>query len=121
GLDVPPLLGGGSGSPLLTKTLLFVTQSQGMGPENSPRINVFDKVSGELLGHVPLPDSAQANPVTYMVGGRQYLVVAVGGGSFLAGIEIPPELEESEPELAAMIRAGGARSTTPQLIALALP
>ncbi|MEE2777882.1 MAG: PQQ-binding-like beta-propeller repeat protein [Acidobacteriota bacterium] len=121
GLDVPPLLGGGSGSPLLTKALLFVTQSQGMGPENSPRINVFDKANGELLGHIPLPDTAQANPVTYMVGGKQFIVVAVGGGSFLAGIEIPPELEESEPDLVAAIRASSARGTTPQLIALALP
>ena len=121
GLDLPPLLGGGRGNPLLTKTLLFVTQSPGMGPENTSRINVFDKANGDLLGHVPLPDVAHSNPVTYMVGGKQYIVVAVGGGSFLSGLEIPEELAESEPELAAAMRAGAMSSTTPRLVALALP
>ena len=92
-----------------------------MGPENSARINAFDKANGELLGHIPLPDVAHSNPVTYMVGGKQFIVVAVGGGAFLAGIEIPKELEETEPELAAAIRASNASGTTPRLIALALP
>ncbi len=121
GLDLPPLLGSGSGAPLLTKTLLFVTQGRGLGPENTPRINVFDKATGELLGHVPLPDVPRSNPVTYMVGGKQYIVVALGGGSLLSGIQIPPEFEETEPELAAAIRASNNAGTTPQLVALALP
>lgn len=120
-LDLPPLLGNGSGAPLLTKTLLFVTQRTGLGPENTPRINVFDKADGELLGHIPLPDVAHSNPITYRLGGKQYLVVAVGGGSLLAGVEVPPELEEAQPELAAMLKAANAYKTTPQLIAFALP
>ena len=114
------MLGGGRGAPLLTKTLLFVTQGRGLGAENSPRINVFDKANGELLGHVPLPDSAHGNPVTYRIGGKQYIVVAVGGGPFFGG-DLAEVLKESNPELAAAFAANPPRSTTPQLVALALP
>ncbi len=119
GLD-PPMLGGGRGAPMLTKSLLFVTQGQGRGDDNSPRLNVFDKGTGELLGHVPLPDTAHSNPITYMVGGRQYIVVAVGGGSFLADIgELleDPGLNLTDEQIAAL----AARKTTPKLVALALP
>ena len=119
GLDLP-MLGGGRGAPMLTKSLLFVTQSRGRGEDNSPRMNVFDKRTGELLGHVPLPDTAHANPITYMVGGRQYIVVAVGGGPFLADIgELLEDagLSFSEEQIAAL----AARKTTPKLVALALP
>ncbi len=98
GLD-PGLLGGGSGAPLVTATLLFVTQRRGPGEENTPRINVFDKGNGDLLGHIPLPDTPNANPITYLHGGKQYIAVAVGGGSFF----------------------GAGESTTPQLIGLRLP
>ena len=118
GLDLP-MLGGGRGAPLLTRTLLFVTQRRGRGEQNSPRINVFDKQTGELLGRLPLPDTAHGNPITYMVGGRQYLVVALGGGSFLADLgELAADagLDLTEEQLAA-----AARKTTPRLLALALP
>ena len=119
GLDLP-LLGGGSGAPLLTKSLLFVTQRRGRGEHHSPRLNVFDKGTGALLGHVPLPDTPHANPITYMVEGRQYIVVAVGGGSFFADLgEIAedPGLNFSEEQIAAL----AAQKTTPKLVALALP
>ena len=105
---------------MLTKSLLFVTQGQGRGDDNSPRINVFDKQTGELLGHVPLPDTARTNPITYMVDDRQYIVVAVGGGSFFADIgelEADPGLNFTEEQIAAL----AARKTTPKLVALALP
>ena len=118
GLDLP-MLGGGRGAPLLTATLLFVTQRRGRGDKNSPRINVFDKATGELLGHVPLPDTAHGNPITYMVGGRQYIVVAVGGGSFFANIgELVEDagLDLTEEQIAAF-----SAGTTPKLVALALP
>ncbi len=118
GLDLP-MLGGGRGAPLLTSTLLFVTQSRGPGEDNSPRINVFDKETGELLGHVPLPDTAHGNPITYMVNGRQVIVVAVGGGSFfgdLGELAAQAGLDLTEEQIA-VLGAG----TTPKLVALALP
>ena len=95
-LDLPPLgEPGGGGGPLVTKTLLFVLQ--GRSPDG-PRMSVFDKQSGKILGHVPLPDSPKSNPVTYLHEGKQYILVAMGGGQMF-----------------------GRGSTPPRLIALALP
>jgi quinoprotein glucose dehydrogenase len=119
GLDVG-LLGNGSGAPLLTKTLLFVTQRRGRGDDNSARINVFDKASGELLGHVPLPETANGNPVTYLHDGVQYLVVAVGGGPFFGGYS--EDAHEIDDEFAERLKVMGRMpGTTPELIAFRLP
>ncbi len=112
------MLGGGLGAPLLTKSLLFVTQTRGLGERNTPRLNVFDKQSGELLGHVELPDVPHGNPVSYMHGGRQYVVVAVGGGPLFAAMSQAPDIP---PEVAKMLDAMEQEGTTPQLVALALP
>jgi quinoprotein glucose dehydrogenase len=113
------LLGGGSGAPLLTKTLLFVTQN-GRGELNSPRINVFDKANGELLGHIPLPNGANGNPVTYMHEGSQYIIVSVGGGGFFGGYtEDAIEIDEGFNERLKIL--GQIPSSTPELLAFRLP
>ena len=39
-----------------------------------------DKGSGELLWEAPLPAGGYATPATYAVDGRQYVVIAAGGG-----------------------------------------
>jgi len=39
----------------------------------------FDVESGHLLWSAPLPASAQASPMTYSAGGRQFVVIAAGG------------------------------------------
>ena len=77
GLALPPLgnfekLGG----PLLTKTLLFI----GQGFETN-RLGAYDKQTGRELWNVQLPARFHAAPMTYMAGGKQYIVMAVGGGS----------------------------------------
>jgi quinoprotein glucose dehydrogenase len=120
GVDTGPL-GGGSGAPLLTKTLLFVTQSRGFGEKNSPRINVFDKKTGELLGHVPLPDTPHGNPVTYLHEGRQYLVVSVGGGPFFGGLTEEDAAEWGEETVKQLSAAADAQTTKPRLVAFRLP
>ena len=40
----------------------------------------FDKQTGELLWETQLPYSGVATPATYMVDGRQYVVIATSGG-----------------------------------------
>ena len=40
----------------------------------------FDKRNGKLLWSAPLPAAGNATPSTYMVNGRQYVVIACGGG-----------------------------------------
>ncbi len=44
------------------------------------KIRAFDKATGRLLWEGQLPAAGNATPATYMVRGRQYLVVACGGG-----------------------------------------
>jgi quinoprotein glucose dehydrogenase len=44
------------------------------------KFRAFDKASGELLWEAPLPFSGNATPATYEVHGRQFVVIAAGGG-----------------------------------------
>ena len=44
------------------------------------KVRAFDSQTGTLLWEVKLPFSATATPATYMIGGRQYIVVSAGGG-----------------------------------------
>jgi quinoprotein glucose dehydrogenase len=44
------------------------------------KIRAFDKASGKLLWEARLPAASNTTPATYMVNGRQYIVVACGGG-----------------------------------------
>ena len=49
------------------------------------KFRAFDKATGELLWEATLPSSGNATPATYEVDGRQYLVVAAGGGKSPTG------------------------------------
>jgi len=82
-LDLPPLGGDGRGGPLLTKTLLFSALSAG-GSDGGARLVAYDKATGEELGSVNLPRGAIGTPMTYMLDGKQYIALTIGG--------TPPEL-----------------------------
>jgi quinoprotein glucose dehydrogenase len=79
GKDVGPL-GGGGGGPLLTKTLLFVGQGAGGrgggGGGGGNALRAFDKRSGRVLAEIGLQDTPHGTPMTYMAGGKQYVVIA---------------------------------------------
>ena len=51
-----------------------------------PALRVFDKVTGAIVGTIPLPANVTGAPMTYMTAGRQYIVAAVGGA------HVPAEL-----------------------------
>ena len=44
------------------------------------KFRAFDKATGKLLWETALPFSGNATPATYAVRGRQYVVIAAGGG-----------------------------------------
>ncbi|HEY1262752.1 MAG TPA: pyrroloquinoline quinone-dependent dehydrogenase [Terriglobales bacterium] len=44
------------------------------------KFRAFDKASGELLWEAALPAAGNATPATYEVNGRQFIVIAAGGG-----------------------------------------
>ena len=82
-LNLPPLGGDGRGNPLLTRTLLITALSAG-GSGGGARLVAYDKATGAELGSVDLPRGAIGTPMTYMVDGRQYVALTIGG--------TPPEL-----------------------------
>jgi quinoprotein glucose dehydrogenase len=46
------------------------------------KIRAFDKKNGELLWEYELPAAGVATPAVYAVDGRQFIVIAAGGGKF---------------------------------------
>lgn len=44
------------------------------------KLRIFDKHTGKLLWQYKLPAAGYATPATYMVDGKQYIVIAAGGG-----------------------------------------
>ena len=44
------------------------------------KIRAFDSHTGKLLWEATLPYAGVATPATYMVDGKQYIVIASGGG-----------------------------------------
>ena len=64
------------GGPIVTAGgLLFI------GATNfDKKFRAFDKSTGELLWETTLPFSGNATPITYEVNGRQFVVIAAGGG-----------------------------------------
>jgi glucose dehydrogenase len=47
-------------------------------PDAPLTLNARDKLTGEILGTVPLPAPGQYGMMTYMHEGKQYIVVQVG-------------------------------------------
>ena len=45
-----------------------------------PHLWVHDKTMGAMHAEIPPPQNATGSPITYMAGGKQYLVFPVGGG-----------------------------------------
>lgn len=67
------------GGPLVTAGgLLFI------GATNyDKKFHAFDKSNGKLLWETTLPFAGNATPITYELKGRQYVVIAAGGGKDL--------------------------------------
>ena len=78
-LDLPPLGGDSSrAGPLVTKTLLIYALTTG-GTTGGPRLVALDKATGQGLASVDLPRGAIGTPMTYLLDGRQYIALTVGG------------------------------------------
>jgi quinoprotein glucose dehydrogenase len=72
---IPPTGTENYGGPVVTAGgLLFI------GATADETFRVFDKDTGKLLWKAKLPFSGNATPSTYMVAGRQYVVISAGGG-----------------------------------------
>jgi len=45
-------------------------------------LRAYDKASGKEVGAVYLPAPQSGSPMTYMLDGKQYIVIAVSGGAY---------------------------------------
>jgi quinoprotein glucose dehydrogenase len=84
GIDVPRTGRPGRIGTLSTKTLLIsgeagvVTTPSGRGAY----LRAYDKMTGADAGKVFMPAGQTGTPMTYMWQGKQYIVVAIGGGNY---------------------------------------
>ena len=77
GIEDPGPVGSfGRNGPLLTRSLLFVAQLDG----SRPVLRSYDKRTGDVLSELDLPLPPMGTPMSYMVDGKQYIVMAVGAG-----------------------------------------
>ncbi len=83
-LDLPPLGQGGRAAPLVTKTLVFLGEGANVGAAFLPpgsggkMFRAYDKATGDVVWEMELPGGTTSAPMSYMVEGKQYIVVAVG-------------------------------------------
>ncbi len=80
GVEVPRTGKVAHANVLATKSLLFYGEGRG----GAAWFHAVDKRTGEEIAAVELPASTNASPITYMHGGRQYIVVAIAGPGFPA-------------------------------------
>jgi quinoprotein glucose dehydrogenase len=100
GHDVGPL-GSFGGGPLLTKTLLFVAQGSGTrraraaaGAPGGNVLKAYDKSNGHVIADIELPSSPSGTPMTYLAGGKQFIVVATNDGRLVA-LSLPGKTAET--------------------------
>ena len=85
GLTIPRTGRQGRIGTLVTKTLViageggFFTTPSG---QRGAMLRAYDKATGSELGAVYMPAPQTGSPMTYMVDGRQYIVVPISGGTY---------------------------------------
>ncbi len=73
-------MGGAPGSPNLGGPIVTAGAVVFIGATLDRMLRAFDVETGRELWKAPLPAGARATPMTYEAGGRQYVVIAAGGG-----------------------------------------
>ncbi len=72
---LPPTGTPNLGGPIVTAGgLVFI------GATMDKKLHAFDAATGEVLWEYKLPAGGYATPATYLIDGRQYVVIAAGGG-----------------------------------------
>jgi glucose dehydrogenase len=85
GLTIPRTGRGGLVGVLTTGSLVIAgergtfTDAQG---KNGAMLRAYDKATGKEVGAVFMPTGQTGSPMTYMVNGKQYIVIAIGAPNF---------------------------------------
>jgi len=85
GINIPRTGQLGHAGLVVTKTLVIAGETRVTTTSTGARgamLRAYDKATGQDVGAVYLPAQQSGSPMTYMVNGRQYIVVAVSGGNY---------------------------------------
>jgi quinoprotein glucose dehydrogenase len=101
GLTLPPTGSPSQAGLLVTKTLLF----GGEGSGGQPVFHAYDKATGESVWQAALPGPQTSLPMTYLAGGRQFIVVGVrgaqGSAAQLVAFAVPRDSQQPARQTAA--------------------
>ena len=101
GRDIPRTGQAGIVGTLVTKTLVISGDPQVTTTASHPRgamLRAYDKATGKEVGALYMPAPQSGSPMTYMLNGKQYIVVAVSGGPYSGeylGFRLPAKQESS--------------------------
>jgi quinoprotein glucose dehydrogenase len=87
GLNIPRTGRPGMIGTLVTKTLVIAGEGGFAAKPSGQRgamLRAYDKATGQEAGAVYMPAPQSGSPMTYMLNGKQYIVIAVSGGSYSA-------------------------------------
>jgi quinoprotein glucose dehydrogenase len=85
GLDIPRTGRPGIIGVLTTRTLVIAGESgtfTNAEGKNGALLRAYDKATGKDAGAVHMPMGQTGSPMTYMLRGKQYIVVAVSGQGY---------------------------------------
>ncbi|MBV9508460.1 MAG: pyrroloquinoline quinone-dependent dehydrogenase, partial [Acidobacteriia bacterium] len=85
GLNIPRTGRPGIVGTLVTKTLVIAGESGFFttpGGQRGAMLRAYDKLTGREVGAVYMPAPQSGSPMTYMLNGKQYIVVAISGGLY---------------------------------------
>ena len=85
GLNIPRTGRPGLIGPLVTKTLLIAGEGGVVTTPSGQRgamLRAYNKADGKDVGAVYMPAPQTGSPMTYMLNGKQYIVIAVSGGNY---------------------------------------
>jgi quinoprotein glucose dehydrogenase len=84
-IDLPRTGQPGSPGTLLTRTLLIAGEplyTTTVSGERGAMLRAYDKATGREVGAVRMPAPQTGSPMTYLLEGEQYIVVAISGPEF---------------------------------------
>lgn len=85
GLNIPRTGRPGTAGQVVTKTLVVVGEKGTITLPNGQQgayLRAYDKATGKDAGAVAMPAPQTGSPMTYMLNGKQYIVVAIGSGTY---------------------------------------
>ena len=85
GMTIPRTGQAGYVGTLVTKTLVIAGDPEVTTLPSRPRaamLRAYDKATGREVGAVAMPAQQSGSTMTYMLNGKQYIVVAVSGGAY---------------------------------------